>query len=162
MPLCFKCEKPFVVFNKRTYWCCAKCREDTIEYRIWSGIKTRCFNKRHHSYKGYGGRGIGMDDRWVESFMDFVSHMGRCPSKGHSIDRIDSNKGYVPGNVRWATSREQNINQKRIIRPTINGIQYDCVKSACKAIGLTEQGLRYRVKKGFTVQEALLQKRRKN
>ena len=62
-------------------------------YRAWAGIKQRCFNKKHKRYADWGGRGISMCERWND-FRLFYEDMGERPSKDHSIDRIDNDKGY--------------------------------------------------------------------
>lgn len=82
---------------------------NTRTYRIWSGIKTRCENRRARSWKYYGGRGITRCDRW-KSYEMFLADMGYCPD-GLSIDRIDNKGNYEPGNCRWATAKEQRANQ---------------------------------------------------
>lgn len=85
----------------------------SVEYRAWSEIKRRCYNRNCLSFKNYGGRGIVMCDRWLNSYSDFLSDMGRKPSPSHSLDRIDVNRGYEPDNCRWATKQEQNSNTRR-------------------------------------------------
>lgn len=93
----------------------------TPEYRIWAGIKQRCFNPRRKEYERYGKAGITMHQPWVENFEEFYDHLGPRPSKTHSVDRIDNSLGYEPGNVRWATPEEQAQNSS-IARPiTLNG-----------------------------------------
>lgn len=86
------------------------------EYACWVQIKTRCHNPNYREFRYYGGRGIKVCDRWIGSFENFLSDMGRKPSPKHSIDRIDTNGNYEPGNCRWATASEQRINQRRVAR----------------------------------------------
>lgn len=82
------------------------------EYRAWVSIKRRCFYKPAVDYKYYGGRGISVAPEWVKSYESFLKHIGRAPSTEHSIDRINVNGNYEPGNVRWATRKEQAKNKR--------------------------------------------------
>lgn len=82
------------------------------EYKIWSGIIQRCTNYNFYKYRLYGGRGITVCDRW-NKFINFYNDMGKRPSKNHSIDRIDGEKGYCKDNCRWATYKQQNNNSRR-------------------------------------------------
>lgn len=84
----------------------------TAEWRCWIGIKQRCYDSNHRNFTNYGGRGIKICDRWRENYEQFLADMGRRPSAKHSIDRIDVNGNYEPGNCRWATSSEQRRNQR--------------------------------------------------
>lgn len=92
----------------------------TPEYRAWHSMKARCANPRNPRYSAYGGRGITVCERW-ESFENFFADVGPRPTPRHSIDRIDPNDGYHPGNVRWATLAQQN-NNKRTSRERIRSI----------------------------------------
>jgi len=89
-------------------------------YRIWLMMHQRCYNEEHMAYKHYGGRGIGICLDWNrltnpdpdKAFENFLAYVKPRPSKDYSIDRIDVDKGYEPGNVRWATAKEQRANQR--------------------------------------------------
>lgn len=86
---------------------------DSAEYRIWRGMLNRCYNPNVERYPEYGGRGIKVCDWWRDSFEAFLADMGRRPSPSHSIDRYPNNDGdYEKNNCRWATSREQRLNQR--------------------------------------------------
>ncbi len=85
---------------------------ETAEYRSWKGMKTRCTNPNRPDWKNYGGRGISVCERWATSFANFLADVGPKPSPGLTIDRIDNDGNYTPGNVRWAT-REQQIRNSR-------------------------------------------------
>jgi hypothetical protein len=88
-------------------------KEWPIEHNIWASARYRCHNPNAASYKHYGGRGITMCDAWRENFSDFFEYLGPRPSKKHSIDRIDNDRGYEPGNVRWATRKMQSKNRRK-------------------------------------------------
>lgn len=84
----------------------------TSTYRIWAGMKQRCHNEKNPDYIYYGGRGITVCERWLDSFDNFLEDMGERPSKLLSIDRINVNLGYFKDNCRWATIAEQSWNKQ--------------------------------------------------
>ena len=91
------------------------------EYRIWYMIIVRTTDPRHVAYENYGGRGIKLFPEWLkfdDGFEKFFAHVGPAPTNKHSIDRIDNNKGYEPGNLKWSTAKEQaqNTQAKQRIR----------------------------------------------
>ena len=81
-------------------------------YKTWISMKYRCYNKNEKRYTDYGGRGIKVCDRWLESFDNFYEDMGDKPTSKHSLDRIDVNGDYEPSNCRWADTFMQAQNTR--------------------------------------------------
>lgn len=101
--------------------CKGKDREKiSPEYRAWRHAINRCHNPNVERYPLYGGRGIKVCDEWRNSFVEFLRHMGPKPV-GMTLDRIDVNRGYEPGNCRWATVKEQARNKRNNVRVNFNG-----------------------------------------
>lgn len=91
------------------------------EYVSWRKMKDRCSNKKHPFYSRYGGRGISVCDRWLESFSNFLADMGCRPSAAHSLDRIDNNGPYCPTNCRWSTRTQQHRNKSNNVLFRLRG-----------------------------------------
>lgn len=83
----------------------------TTEYQAWANMIKRCTNPKANGYEYWGGRGITVCDRWKD-FSNFFEDMGKKPTKEHSLDRIDNNKGYSPDNCKWSNKSEQVINRR--------------------------------------------------
>ena len=86
--------------------------KNSREYHSWQSMKQRCLNTSVRSYADYGGRGIIICDRWLNSFENFYADMGKRP-EGHTLDRINNEGNYEPSNCRWATPSEQSLNQRK-------------------------------------------------
>ena len=85
-------------------------------YRIWLNMKNRCYNPRTPRFHDYGGRGITVCDEWKDNFQafyDYVSQLSHYGEEGYTLDRINNEGNYEPGNVRWATKKEQASNRRR-------------------------------------------------
>ncbi len=85
-------------------------------YKCWSGMKERCYNPKSISFKNYGGRGITICDKWLNDFKSFYDWaMANGFDKDLSIDRVNNDGNYEPGNCRWATDKQQRANQRRCV-----------------------------------------------
>jgi hypothetical protein len=130
----------------------------TPEWTAWSQMRYRCERPTHAQWLDYGGRGIAVCQRWRDSFEAFLSDMGPRPTPRHSIDRIDNDRGYAPGNCRWATASEQNKNRRErqpvIVSVTIDGETLS-LDLALARYGVHRRTFYARVRAGSTIAEAL-------
>lgn len=127
-------------------------RRGSVEYNIWKGIKKRCLDI-HNPY--YGGRGISICTLWLNSFDEFLKHIGRRPSVRHSVDRFpNANGNYEPGNVRWATYEQQMDNRSNTRRIQHNGTLQSLTQWALET-GIPREKIRARLNRGWIPQKAL-------
>jgi len=124
------------------------------EYRSWVAMMSRCHNPNYSGYSQYGGRGIQVCDEWRRDFTAFLRDAGRRPSKAHSIDRIDNNGNYEPGNVRWATRKEQCNNTRRNRKLTLGGRTMTLAQWA-EETGISYGTLKSRLVLGWNAKRAL-------
>lgn len=129
----------------------------TSLYNIWNGIKIRCTNKNSAAYKDYGGRGITVCDRWLNSFENFFADMGDRPSAQHSIDRINNDLGYSPDNCRWATKGEQSRNTRKNIFLEHDGLLL-CVSDWSSMYGICDDTIIHRIRNGWSASGAITTK----
>lgn len=87
-------------------------KKQSREYKSWQNMKLRCLNPRNNRYRLYGARGIKVCDRWLASFVNFLSDMGSRPPET-SLDRINCDGNYEPQNCRWATAKQQAQNRRK-------------------------------------------------
>lgn len=125
------------------------------EHRAWVHMKQRCSNKKKREYEHYGGRGIKVHPGWQTSFLAFLRDVGPRPSVKHSLDRIDVNGDYEPGNVRWATQQEQKENTRVVRMVTLDG-RTQSVSAWEREKGLSRGQVRMRESAGWTTEEAIL------
>lgn len=125
---------------------------DSREYRIWAHMKTRCENEKCPAYKNYGGRGITVCERW-QSFSSFYEDMGTSP-EGTSIDRINNDGNYEPGNCRWANRSEQARNKRNSRMLKVDHVQKTAAEWA-EEYGIAINTILQRISYGWTEKEAV-------
>lgn len=131
----------------------------TPEFRAWSGAKNRCCNTNNKDYYNYGARGIRMCEEWLHDFPAFLEHIGPQPPQPegkieYSLDRIDNNGNYEPGNVRWAMAEQQSRNRRnnRIIEFDGKAL---CLTDWARHLGIPINTLWMRLKAGWSARRAL-------
>jgi hypothetical protein len=125
------------------------------EYMAWHATKRRCRDPRVGAFENYGGRGINICDRWADDFGAFFQDMGPRPSPEHTLDRIDVNGHYEPGNCRWATRKEQANNTRKNIVLTVRG-QSKTVPEWAAVVGIKPSAIHRRLQLGWTHEDAVL------
>lgn len=130
--------------------------KQTSEYMSWTAMRQRCLNPNGRHWDSYGGRGIGFHEAWSD-FAVFLAYMGPKPTPKHTLDRMDENGNYEPGNVRWATKTEQGQENKRTLIPvTLDGVSYVSMSAACRALGVHQQSVYKRRRRGVPLEQAFV------
>lgn len=127
-------------------------------FELWRGMVRRCRDPRVKGFKNYGGRGIAVYDRWLD-FWSFVADMPPRPSRSHTIDRIENDGNYEPGNVRWATKAEQARNARYNRRLNVNG-KTQIAQDWCEERQLPVSTLFNRLKRGWPDERAVVEPRK--
>lgn len=132
-------------------------RSTSIIYRNWATMIQRCKNPKMHNYERYGGRGIKVCDEWQQSFELFYAHVSNLPhfgEKGRTLDRVDNEGNYEPGNVRWATATEQGRNARNSRWITHDG-KTQHIKDWAEELGIGYGTLKSRFRYGWSAERAL-------
>ncbi len=130
-------------------------KSETREFKIWIGIINRCTNTRSKAYPRYGGRGIKVCQRWLDSFENFLADMGVAPIPNHEIDRFPDNNGdYCPENCRWATVKQQARN-RRSNRMITHNRETKPLAEWAEVFKIPYKILWDRIKKGWTFEDAI-------
>lgn len=124
------------------------------EYNIRRTMIARCHRPAARSFSKYGGRGITVCERWRESYAAFLADMGRRPSPRHSLERLDNDGPYAPGNVVWATAAAQARNRRSTPLYEMDGERL-CIKDWAARYGMTGKQLRPRLARGWDLRRAL-------
>jgi hypothetical protein len=120
----------------------------TPEYAAWNGMIGRCHNQSNQRWAHYGGRGITVCDEWRGDFVAFLNHVGKKPGAGFSIDRINVDGNYEPGNVRWASQKTQCRNRTNNVRHEYDGRSMTLPEWS-DYLGVKEITLRKRIEAGM-------------
>jgi hypothetical protein len=130
-------------------------KSETPEFIAWLSLIARCYNPNDKGFRFYGGRGITVCDRWLESFLNFLADMGERPGPSYSIDRFPDNDGnYEPGNCRWATRQQQCRNRRSNRLLTCDG-QTRTLAEWVEITGLSSSLIRQRIASGWTIERTL-------
>ena len=127
----------------------------TPEYEVWLALRDRCNNPNNKEYPNYGARGIKCHPDF-DDFPTFLAHVGKRPSKGLMIDRIDNELGYAPGNVRWATPTQQANNKRNNVRLTFRG-KTQTATEWCRELnnGMKARVVHIRLRLGWSDEDAI-------
>lgn len=143
---CFKKE----ILNARNY---RHGGANKPEYGVWVCLRARCCNPNSDDWDSYGGRGIKVCNRWKD-FAAFFEDMGERPSEKHTLERVDNSLGYSPSNCIWASRKVQGRNKRNIPLFKYKG-EFKCVAEWAEIYGIHPETLRKRLRKGWSIHDAL-------
>jgi hypothetical protein len=133
----------------------AKKGQLTPEWRAWWAMRSRCTYKNQPGSKNYLERGITVHPEWLRSFEAFLQEVGLRPSPDHTLERKDNDKGYIPGNVVWATRHTQARNQRSNVWVEIDG-ERKILKDWARELGVSYKRASERIRAGWEPRRALL------
>jgi hypothetical protein len=132
-------------------------KSKSAEYRAYHQMIARCYNKNSTYYCNYGGRGVAVCDRWLESFENFYEDMGDKPSPSHSLERKNNNKGYSAENCKWATVHEQNNNRRNSVQYLGETMTEASIRLGCKSGRMVSE----RIYAGWSIEKAFTTPKKK-
>lgn len=124
------------------------------EYSAWLNMIARCENPKCKAFEAYGARGIKVCKRWRQSFLNFFADMGAKPSRAHSLERKNNDRGYHPANCKWGTKRDQSYNTRRNHRYSFRGRMLTITEWSA-VIGIKPETIRTRIRNGWSLKKAL-------
>lgn len=123
-------------------------------YRTWRNAKNRCYNPNAEKFPRWGKLGVHMHQAWVDSFEEFYAYIGDAPSPRHTLDRIDPDGSYVPGNIRWATAKEQANNTRMHKKVEMFGETRSRFEW-CKKLCVSARKVNKLLQEGYSFEEAI-------
>lgn len=149
------CKRTEKVIASRVSHGATRFGKTATEYKAWQSMMLRTGNSNTRSFPRYGGRGITVCDRWLNSFEAFLEDMGQRPSSEHSIDRIDNNGNYEPTNCRWATRSEQQNNRAVSRHLVVHGVKKSLPEWA-REVGIHSKTIHERLRRGWSDEDAVM------
>lgn len=127
---------------------------DSLTWKRWRSMLSRCTMPNTKSFPRYGGRGIVVCERWLSNFENFLADMGECPGPDWTVERAETDGHYTPENCRWATRKEQNRNTSRNHLLEYQG-ETRCASEWAELLGLKLQTVLARLQRGWSTERAL-------
>lgn len=149
---CLRVEQPKILNRTHGHSKVPGKNNGTPTYQSWMAMRVRCAYKKHPAFHQYGGRGIAVCERW-QAFENFLADMGERPA-GTTLDRVDNDRGYEPGNCRWATRSAQARNRRSSRRLRAHGVT-DTIVAWSDRTGISAACIRERLKRGWPPERAV-------